>query len=68
MSFKCLGYNHKASECTREETCYRCHGNHRSKECYKELINKCVNCIRANKNLNTGLNENHVTTNREYPV
>ena len=48
--------------------CYRCHGNHKSKKCDKEIINKCVNCIRANKNLNIGLNDNHLTTDGECAV
>ena len=29
ICFKCLGYNHKSSECISEEKCYRCHGNHK---------------------------------------
>ena len=37
MCFKCLGYNHKTSECAREETSYRCHGRHQSKECDKKI-------------------------------
>ena len=57
MCFKCLGY-----------TCYKCLGNHKSKECDKEILSKCVNCIGANKILNMGLNENHVTTDKECPV
>ena len=28
--FKCQGYNHK------------CHGNHKSKECNKEIVKKCI--------------------------
>ena len=45
--------------------CDICHRNHNLKECNKEIINKCVKCIRANKNINIGLNENHSTTDGE---
>ena len=38
--FKCQGYNHKASECKNEDTCYKCHGNHKSKEYNKEIVKK----------------------------
>lgn len=66
--FKCNGYNHKAAECKNELVCYKCHGNHRSKECVEEVINKCINCVRVNTRLNLGLDENHSTTNRDCPV
>lgn len=66
--YKCKGYNHKAVDCQNQETCYKCHGNHNNKECNKEVILKCINCIRANKNLNLELDENHLTNDRECPV
>lgn len=66
--FKCNGYNHTSRECKFEEICYKCHGNHKSKECTKNIINKCVNCMRVNSRLNLGLDDNHTTTNRECPV
>lgn len=66
--FKCFGYNHKAGECKNDEICYKCHENHKSKECNKEIINKCINCIRTNRRLNMGLDENHATSNKECPV
>lgn len=66
--FKCQGYNHKAVECKNEDVCYKCHGNHKSKECTKEIVMKCVNCMKENRRLNLGLDENHATNNRECPV
>lgn len=66
--FKCQGYNHKSSECRNESICYKCHGNHRSKDCNKGAIMRCVNCVKENKRLNLGLDENHGTNNRECPV
>ena len=26
--------------------CFKCHGNHRSKECNKEIVRKCINCMK----------------------
>lgn len=66
--FKCYGYNHKSTECKNQETCFKCHGNHKSFECQKEVINKCINCVRMNNRLNLGLDENHSTIYRECPV
>lgn len=66
--YKCMGYNHKSKECKFEEVCYKCHGNHKSKECTNSILNKCINCVRVNKRLNLGLEENHTSTNRECPV
>lgn len=65
---KCRGYNHKARDCTNEEICLRCHGEHKTKDCDKEQIVKCINCIRFNKKLNMGLDENHLTNSRECEV
>lgn len=66
--FKCKGFNHKAADCKSEEICYKCHGNHKSNDCDKEILIKCINCIRMNKKLNLGLDENHTTSNKECPV
>ncbi|KAI8120531.1 hypothetical protein CVS40_8209 [Lucilia cuprina] len=65
---KCRGYNHKARECKNQECCLKCHGCHKTKECDKEQINKCINCIRMNNRLNMGLDDNHQTNNKECPV
>lgn len=66
--FKCKGFNHKSSDCKFQEVCYKCHENHKSQECNRNAINKCINCVRVNNRLNLGLDENHETTNRECPV
>lgn len=66
--FNCQGFNHKASECRNEAVCFKCHGNHKSKDCTKEILNKCINCVRENKRLNLNLDESHATINRECPV
>lgn len=66
--FKCKGFNHKAKDCGETEVCTKCHGAHISKECNETAINKCINCIRANKDLNMGLDINHDTMDRLCPV
>lgn len=37
---RCLGYNHKSTECRNDETCYKLHGQHKTRECNKEIIKK----------------------------
>ena len=43
-------------------------GNHKSKECNNEIVQKCINCVKENWRFNLGLDEDHATFNREYPV
>ncbi|XP_036332936.1 uncharacterized protein LOC118744201 [Rhagoletis pomonella] len=66
--FKCKGFNHIAAKCKANEVCFKCLDNHKTVECSKETLNKCINCIRANKKFNLGLDENHMTFNRQCPV
>ena len=66
--FKCKGYGHKATQCRNEETCSRCHGNHKTSDCKKEELVKCINCIRANSSFNLKLDVNHKTNDRLCPV
>ncbi|XP_036340117.1 uncharacterized protein LOC118749421 [Rhagoletis pomonella] len=66
--FKCKGFHHKASGCQEREVCTKCLGEHKHTQCDKEPIKKCINCIRANKELNLGLNDNHDTMDRACPV
>lgn len=66
--FKCRGFNHKAAECKNKEICFKCHESHKSKECDKEILQKCINCVRSNKKLNLGLDDNHYTNSKQCPV
>lgn len=66
--YKCKGYNHMAHECKNEETCSKCHGNHKTSECNNEQMIKCINCVRVNKKLNLGLDDNHLTNYKGCPV
>lgn len=65
--FKCWGYYHIAKNCTRQETCYKCAGSHRTDEC-KTTIKKCVNCMYKNKMYNLKINDNHKAINIECPI
>lgn len=62
--FKCKGFNHKASECKNNEVCVECLEDHKTNECNKERINKCINCERANEKLKLDLDENHNTRSK----
>ncbi|XP_036339828.1 uncharacterized protein LOC118749165 [Rhagoletis pomonella] len=68
VCYKCKGFNHIATKCKDEEVCLKYLGNHKTMECTKEQINKCINCIRANKKFNLRLDVNHLTINRQCPV
>ncbi|XP_017462848.1 PREDICTED: uncharacterized protein LOC108356236 [Rhagoletis zephyria] len=64
MCYKCKGFNHKSADCKNEEACHKCHGKHNDKTCEENPINKCLNCIKANTNLNLALDINHDTFDR----
>lgn len=68
--YKCLGFNHKSTVCTQERVCAKCLGNHKKEEACKTSseLNKCINCIRANKKLSLNLNDDHNTFSKECPV
>lgn len=47
--FRCMGFSHRARDCTREETCGHCSGPHDSRKCTnKNNAYVCTNCKRAN--------------------
>lgn len=66
--FKCKGFNHKAIDCKEKEVCTKCLGEHKYAVCNEDAINKCINCMRTNKELNLGLDENHDSLDRNCPV
>lgn len=50
--YKCLGYNHRASECSNRTACFNCSEEHKSSDCPKKNAQVCVNCIRFNHKTN----------------
>lgn len=67
ICYKCNGYNHKSTVCTRQKTCRKCGGEHDLKECNEQLVN-CINCITINKSLKFNFDVNHYAGSRECNV
>lgn len=66
--YKCLEYGHKKDRCLEENNkCLKCGGDHLAKECKAEE-ERCVNCVKANKKYNLGLNERHSCIDRNCEV
>jgi hypothetical protein len=66
---KCKGYNHKSSECKNQETCLKCHKDHKTSTCTeKEELKECINCKKANEKFNVGVKIDHKTTSFDCPV
>lgn len=61
--YNCWGFNHEAKICKEKAACVTCAGNHQSDKCKSESKN-CINCIRANNQLNLNLDTNHAATDR----
>ncbi|XP_076302220.1 uncharacterized protein LOC143220467 [Lasioglossum baleicum] len=64
--FKCWGFYHIAKNCTRDESCHKCAGNHKASEC-KEVHNKCVNCMFKIKTYNLKIKDDHDAMDPECP-
>lgn len=56
--YKCLGFNHRSSECKNVMACAKCAGHHHYNEC-RANTQKCINCLKAAKNVRIDLNTNH---------
>jgi len=65
--FKCWGYYHIAKNCTRDETCHKCAGNHNSSDC-SITKKKCINCMFKNRTYNLKINDEHDALSRECPT
>lgn len=67
---KCGGFNHKALNCTVGALCYKCGvgDGHIAKNCMEVEI-KCINCVKAKKDLNLkDLDVKHNTWSSECPM
>lgn len=58
--YKCNGYNHVAKNCKNEIICSKCaRTGHTDKECENEHDQRCINCIKENKNYKKSYETNH---------
>lgn len=64
--YKCMGYNHIAKYCNSDIACPKCADNHSSSECQSQSV-KCINCIKAIKNLNIDLDIKHSAYDNNCP-
>jgi len=67
--YRCSQFNHKHSDCKREETCPHYAGKHKLKECTAPASeHKCINCITYNRyNKNEKMDENHSALRKDCP-
>lgn len=65
--YKCLGFNHRATECTGEISCSKCAGNHIHTQCRSRQQN-CINCVNFAKNVNFNVNTTHSAFDSECYV
>lgn len=65
--FNCWGYYYIAKNCTRQETCHKCAGDHKANEC-TAAKKKCVNCMYKNKTYNLKITEEHDALSVECPI
>lgn len=64
--YKCWGYYHIAKNCTRQDTCHKCAGNHKESEC-TATEKRCVNCMHKIKAYNLKISDEHDALSRECP-
>lgn len=67
VCYYCQRYGHTEGNCTAKKNgdspnCFKCGGNHRSKEC-NSTERKCINCIRYKKEM-----VNHLSTDYSCPI
>lgn len=66
--FKCGDYDHKATDCKKEERCLKCSSKeHKSADCGSDNF-KCSNCMEANEKLKLNLKIDHTVFDVNCPV
>lgn len=66
--FKCGDYDHKATECKKEDRCLKCASKeHKTEDCVSDYY-KCCNCIAANEKLKLNLKVDHTVFDANCPV
>ena len=64
--YKCARFNHFAKDCENSVTCFKCAGNHKTKECTNDYV-KCINCVKTTEKLKIKLNSSHTSYDKNCP-
>lgn len=64
--FKCQGFYHKSSACTRGKICGNCAGEHETADC-RSQARKCQNCSSSNLAYKTNYDINHAVNDAICP-
>lgn len=66
--YKCCGYGHMQSKCTKEEiVCPICAGNHNLADCKSDKA-KCINCCLSNEKYKLKLDTEHRVFSKDCPT
>ncbi|RLU26059.1 hypothetical protein DMN91_002222 [Ooceraea biroi] len=65
--FKCWSFYHIAKNCTRQEICHKCAGEHKISEC-KTTKRRCVNCMHKMKTYNLRISDEHDALSKDCPT
>lgn len=64
--YKCAGYGHFQRDCKNKRYCFKCAGDHDTKNCDNDT-KKCINCIKKVENFKVNLNTDHTSFDRNCP-
>lgn len=62
--YKCCGFSHKSSTCTKTQVCSQCSGPHKFADC-KSKNKCCINCKSSNQQYNTNFDTKHGAYSKE---
>lgn len=65
--YKCLGFSHIAKDCTGDQKCSKCDGNHKFSDCKSKSL-CCANCRSQNVKNKTKLDTKHHAWSKECTV
>lgn len=61
--FKCGGFGHNGLKCRNKQICFKCAGNHITRECtVEDNLMKCPNCVYSNNKYKTQYKTEHMAT------
>lgn len=64
--YKCCGFSHKSSECTKTQVCSQCSGAHKFADCkVKQKQKCCINCKSSNQKYKTNFDTKHGAYSKE---